>query len=251
MQPYSATSSGVKTLPAADAYVFDIDGTLLVTRDLVHWNALHQAMLEAYGVDTSIEGIAYHGKTDLSILRAALAREGIEGGAFEAALPEAREVVCREVEAHRKKIVPDVCREIVRLLQSIREDKKLIGVASGNLETVGWHKIEAAGLREFFSFGCFSDRCETRAGIFQNALECVARQLGPEARTCFVGDTPSDVEAARKVGAGVLAVSTGTFSFDQLSACSPDLCVRHCGEFFIPETPRRLKPKVSERLTRR
>jgi hypothetical protein len=25
----------------ADAYFFDIDGTLLVTRDLVHWNALH------------------------------------------------------------------------------------------------------------------------------------------------------------------------------------------------------------------
>ena len=251
MQTYSAISSGRQALPAVDAYVFDIDGTLLVTRDLVHWNALHQAMIEAYGVDTSIEGIPYHGKTDLSILRAALAREGIQGDAFETALPKALEVVCREVEANREEIVPDVCRGIARLLQSIREDKKLIGVASGNLETVGWHKIEAAGLREFFSFGCFSDRCETRAGIFQNALECVARQLGPGARTCFIGDTPSDVEAAREVGATVLAVSTGTFSFDQLSACSPDLCVRHCGEFFIPESPRGLKPKVSERLTRR
>jgi phosphoglycolate phosphatase len=251
MQSYSAISPRREVLPAADAYVFDIDGTLLVTRDMVHWNALHQAMLEAYGVDTSIEGIQYHGMTDLSILRAALAREGIQGDAFETALPKAREVVCREVEAHRKEIVPDVCRGIVRLLYSIREDKKLIGVASGNLESVGWQKIEAAGLREFFSFGCFSDCCESRTGIFQNALACVARQLGPEARTCFIGDTPSDVEAAREVGSGVLAVSTGTFSFDQLSACSPDLCVRHCGEFFIPETPRGLKPKVSERLTRR
>ena len=32
-------------LPSADAYIFDIDGTLLVTKDLVHWNALHQAMI--------------------------------------------------------------------------------------------------------------------------------------------------------------------------------------------------------------
>src|SRR6267154_5432055 len=141
MQTYSATSSGVQTLPAADAYVFDIDGTLLVTKDLVHWNALHQAMLEAYGVDTSIEGIQYHGMTDLSILRAALTREGIEGDAFETALPKALEVVCREVEAHRKEIMPDVCRGIERLLQSMREDKMLIGVASGNLASVGWHKI--------------------------------------------------------------------------------------------------------------
>src|SRR6478752_7922447 len=102
MQTYSATSSGVQALPAADAYVFDIDGTLLVTRDLVHWNALHQAMLEAYGVDATIEGIPYHGMTDLSILRAALAREGIRDGAFEAQLPKALELVCREVEVHHK-----------------------------------------------------------------------------------------------------------------------------------------------------
>ena len=230
MQTYSAITPGVQALPAADAYVFDIDGTLLVTRDLVHWNALHQAMLEAYGVDTSIEGIQYHGMTDLSILRAALARAGIECGAFEAALPKALQVVCREVEVNRREIVPEVCRGIERLLQSMREHKKLLGVASGNLETVGWHKIEAAGLREFFSFGCFSDRCETRAGIFQNALECVARQLGPEARTCFIGDTPSDVEAAREVGAAILAVSTGTFSFDQLSACSPQCLTHKSGE---------------------
>src|SRR3954453_19539785 len=99
MQPDSFLSepvAGTVTLPPADAYVFDIDGTLLVTRDLVHWNALHQAMLEAYGVDTTIQGIPYHGMTDLSILRAALAREGIVDGAFESALPEALEVVCRE-----------------------------------------------------------------------------------------------------------------------------------------------------------
>lgn len=56
----------------ADAYFFDIDGTLLVTSDLVHWNGLHKAMLEVYGIDTTIEGLLYHGKTDIAILRNAL-----------------------------------------------------------------------------------------------------------------------------------------------------------------------------------
>lgn len=37
----------------ADGYFFDIDATLLVTRDLVHWNAIHQAMPEVFGVDTT------------------------------------------------------------------------------------------------------------------------------------------------------------------------------------------------------
>src|SRR3954468_7702516 len=96
-------------LPDADAYVFDIDGTLLVTQDLVHWNALHRAMLEAYGVDATIEGIPYHGMTDISILRAAVARAGISDDGFESGLPVALEVVCREVESNRQQIVPQVC----------------------------------------------------------------------------------------------------------------------------------------------
>jgi phosphoglycolate phosphatase len=219
-------------LPVADAYVFDIDGTLLVTKDLVHWNALHQAMIEVYGVNTSIEGIPYHGKTDLSILRAALAREGISDIVFEAKLPVALAVVCREVESNHRKLAPKVCPGIVQLLELLRASGKLLGVASGNLETVGWHKIEAAGLRKFFTFGCFSDSHESRAEIFRNALEFVTAQLGPGSSACFVGDTPSDVEAARQVGAQILAVASGTFSFDELSACSPDLCISHCGEFF-------------------
>src|SRR5579864_6932663 len=218
------------TLPPADAYIFDIDGTLLVTKDLVHWNALHQAMLEAYGVDTSLEGIPYHGKTDLSILRAALAREGIHDRAFESRLPRALEIVRREVEMSHKQIAPAICPGIPEILKLIQSSGKLIGVASGNLETVGWHKIEAAGLREYFSFGFFSDHCESRTGIFQNATNYVAHQLCPEAKTCFVGDTPSDIEAAREVGASIVAVASGIFTVDELSACFPDLCVSHCGE---------------------
>lgn len=220
----------MQSLPPADAYIFDIDGTLLNTKDLVHWNALHQAMLEAYGVDTTIEGIPYHGKTDLSILRAALAREGIQDGAFEAALPKALEIVCREVDANHKQIAPAVCPGVPEILKYFREEARLIGVVSGNLETVGWHKIEAAGLRPYFSFGFFSDQCETRAGIFRNALNYVTRELGDQARACFIGDTPADITAAREVQSSIIAVASGTFSFDELNACSPDLCVAHCGD---------------------
>src|SRR5438477_11228188 len=95
-------------LPEADAYIFDIDGTLLVTKDLVHWNALHQTMLEAYGVDTTIEGIPYHGYIDLSILRAALERGGTFGTDFDARLPRGLDVVCREVELNSSDIVPQL-----------------------------------------------------------------------------------------------------------------------------------------------
>ena len=61
----------------ADAYLFDIDGTLMRSKDRVHFNALNHAMLEAYGIETTIAGVAYHGKTDPGILRAALERAGL------------------------------------------------------------------------------------------------------------------------------------------------------------------------------
>ena len=212
----------------ADAYLFDIDGTLLVTRDYVHWNALNHAMLEVYGVDTTIEGIAYHGKTDLGILRAALLRAGIADVAFEEKLAPALNVICREVSEHKGDIVAEICPGIHEVLSSLQKSGKLLAVASGNLESVGWQKIAAAGLRDFFSFGCYSDRFEMRSDIFRSAVHEVKERLGTQATTCFVGDTPEDIKAAKSSNAPIIAVSTGTFSMEELQAHSPDLCIDCC-----------------------
>jgi phosphoglycolate phosphatase len=214
----------------ADAYVFDVDGTLLVTRDLVHWNGLRQAMLEAYGVDTTIEGLPYHGKTDIGILRMAMERCGICGSAFEEKLPTALGVICREVSANCTGIRPEVCPSVRDLLEQLRNQSKLLGVASGNLEVVGWHKISAAGLREFFSFACFGDECELRSAIFDRAVVEVKRRLGQQASVCFIGDTPEDIRAARKVNAKIIAVSTGAHRFEELAALQPDACYTSCAD---------------------
>ncbi len=218
----------------SDAFLFDIDGTLLNTRDLVHWNALHQAMLEAYGIDTTIEGIAYHGKTDLGILRAALDRAGIRDGQFEANLPTALHVICRDVSKRESQLVTEVCPGIKDLLQFLAEQRKFIGVASGNLESVGWCKIRAAGLQSLFQFGCFSDQCEDRASIFRNAVEHVRSRLGRQSTVCFIGDTPSDIAAAREVGGRIIAAATGIFSRQQLASHQPDLCISRCDELLRP-----------------
>lgn len=220
-------------LPAAlnaDAYVFDIDGTLLVTRDLVHWNGLRQAMLQTYGVDTTIAGLSYHGKTDIGILRMAMERCGISGPAFEERLPAALSVICKEVSANFAEIRPEMCPCVRDLLEQLRAEGKLLGVASGNLEIVGWHKISAAGLREFFSFGCFGDECELRSAIFDRAVAEVRRRLGEKASVCFIGDTPEDIRAARKVNAKIIAVSTGVYPLAELAALQPDACYNSCAD---------------------
>jgi phosphoglycolate phosphatase len=214
----------------ADAYFFDIDGTLVVTRDLVHWNALHQAMLDVYGVDTTIEGLSYHGKTDVAILRAALNRCGISDLQFDERLASALAVVRREVAAQAEHIMADVCPGIPELLSEIRYQGRLLGVASGNLESVGWSKISMAKLREFFTVGSFGDSCELRKMIFENAVRASKQLLGSAATVCFIGDTPDDIHAARAVGARVIAVGTGTFGSYELAVLNPDQCCTDCTE---------------------
>src|SRR6478736_4821944 len=77
----------------ADAYLFDIDGTLMLSPDRTHRYALHRALLDVYGVETTIDGIAYHGKTDPGILRAALERLGVPTTTIDHNMAAALEVV--------------------------------------------------------------------------------------------------------------------------------------------------------------
>ena len=42
-------------------------------------------------------------------------------------------------------------------------------MATGNLEIIGWIKIEEAGLREWFHFGGFSDHFPNRAELVAQA----------------------------------------------------------------------------------
>jgi phosphoglycolate phosphatase len=219
---------------SCDAYLFDIDGTILRTRDRVHYNALNRAMREVYGKDTTIDDVPYHGMTDLGILRAALAQVGVTAEEFEGKLPKALALVCRHVEEHASQFEPLVCEAIPAVLDRLAGAGKLLGVASGNLESVGWHKIAAAGLRDFFDFGVFSDRHEQRTQVFARGVARAQERLGNEARVCFIGDTPQDILAARAVGAQIISVCTGVHQREELMSLGPDFCVESCAELLQP-----------------
>ncbi|HEU5450992.1 MAG TPA: HAD family hydrolase [Terriglobales bacterium] len=213
---------------SADAYLFDIDGTLLNTRDGVHYHAFHHAVRDVFGVDSSIDGVPVHGNTDIGILRAVLERGGISAEVIAERLPLALRHMCDEVQQNAAGIRPELCPSIADLLRRLQAAGKLMGIVSGNLEPIGWAKLSAAGLRDYFSFGSFSDRHERRADIFRHGIAEARQRLGPNARVCVVGDTPRDIEAAREVGIPVIAVATGIFTRDDLLAHRPDLCVSCC-----------------------
>ena len=215
---------------SADAYLFDIDGTLLNTRDGVHYYAFRHAMRDVFGVDANIDGVPVHGNTDIGILRAVLLRGGISEAAIAQRLPEALRHMCDEVRQNAGDIRVELCPSVRDLLERLHAAGKLLGIVSGNLEPIGWAKLSAAGLREYFSFGSFSDRHELRADIFRHGVAEARQRLGEKARVFVVGDTPRDIEAARAVGLPVIAVATGTFPREELAALQPDVCVGCCTE---------------------
>lgn len=227
---FSPINPVVPTWANCDAYLFDIDGTLLNARDAVHYFAFHSAVQRVYGVDSHIDGVPVHGNTDIGILRAVVKREGLTDLEFEACLPQAREHMCTEVRRNAASLQPELCPSIMDLLTALRQAGKLMGIVSGNLEAIGWMKLRAAGIAEYFDFGSFSDHAEFRADIFRNGVAEVQRRLGAEATVCFLGDTPSDVQAARQLRLPVIAVATGIYDQEALTPHSPDACVACCTE---------------------
>lgn len=208
---------------AADAYLFDIDGTLLNCRDAVHYRAFHQATRQVLGIEPSLDGLQLHGNTDIGILRAAFAREGVAD--VDSYLPRIVELMCTEVIRNREHLLAEPCPSIRDLLVFLLQRGKLLGAASGNLEPIGWLKLQKARLESLLSFGAFSWPRESRAEIFRQGITLARRRLHEHASVYVVGDTPADIQAAHSVETPVIAMATGIYGFSDLVACGPDACV--------------------------
>ena len=225
--------TSAKLIPAS-AYIFDIDGTLLNSRDAVHYFAFRAALREVFAIEDGLENVPVHGNTDPGILRAVVRREG-KADCFEHKLPAALALMRSEVERNRAQLDPALCPAIERLLQHLQRQGRLLGVASGNLESIAGAKLEAAGLRHYFSFGSFSDKTELRDDIFRLAIATARTMLTGstcdlETTACIVGDTPADILAARANHVPVIAVATGIYTREQLAHYQPDLCLDCCGD---------------------
>lgn len=216
----------------ADAYLFDIDGTLLHASGRAHYNAFTSAFQAIFGVHATIDGVRWAGNTDIGIIREVLVREGFSPDMLTAQLSRVIEHMSAEVENNREHMRAIPCASVDILIRHLHDRGKLLGIASGNFSRIGWIKLEAAGLRDYFSFGVFSDHSPTRTEIFRAGVNGVRERLGADASICVVGDTPSDIEAARVNGLPVIAVATGGYSLQDLKAHAPDLCLRCCDDVF-------------------
>lgn len=215
-----------------DAYLIDIDGTLLRHKDRVHVDAFFESVRGVMGRELVLDGVRLAGNTDPGILRDAFRLAEVEDALWRPHREAMLQAMCARVAARRQQLQPTVLPGVEATLAHLQEKGALLGVATGNLEEIGWIKIENAGLRSWFSFGGFCDRFEVRADMIAHAAEqaraIVRAERGDggegEPTLCVIGDTPFDVDAARVNGLPTIAVATGRYSFDELMEHHPAAC---------------------------
>lgn len=213
------------------AYLFDIDGTLLRHRDRVHVDAFFKGVRDVMGRELVLDGVVLSGNTDPGILRDAFALASVDDSVWRPHREGVLQAMREHVAERRGEMMWSIMPGVEAMLEHLQGKGALLGVATGNLEAIGWIKIENAGLRKWFRFGGFCDRFEARADMIAHAAEqartLLASTVGANAADAtmgVIGDTPRDIEAARANGLPTIAVATGRYSFDQLMGHRPAAC---------------------------
>lgn len=197
-------------------FLFDIDGTLL-TGDGVGRRAMDDALFQVTGHARATTGIAFGGATDRGIVRLALQ-----------ALREPEQRIDEVLAAYAALMVRDVAfralsgaPEVVRAMAA----HGLVGLGTGNIESAAHHKVTAAGMGGLFGYGGYGSDAEVRSELLAvGALRgaALAGRTREQCEVIVIGDTPRDIEAARAIGARVVAVATGGVSLEALAEHQPD-----------------------------
>jgi phosphoglycolate phosphatase len=208
--------------------LFDIDGTLLRRAGPHHRDALAAGIRQVTGLETTTEGIPVQGMLDPDILTIMLSRVGVSRVAARRGLPE----IQRAAERYYLRVCPEIhgkhCPAVKEVLERLTRRGVLLGLVTGNLTRIGWHKLDRAGLRRYFRFGAFGEMATTRAGLARMAIrEARSRGwIGRDAAISLVGDSPNDVIAARLSRIRSIAVHTGITPPAELEAERPDFLLR-------------------------
>jgi len=206
-------------MTAPSRYIFcDIDGTLLRAPGAGS-SAFGDAFSEVFGVPVDMGHVNFSGATDIRVLGQLMREQGIPGD-------PAREQLFFErlpwfLDRNIIKAPPTVFPGVETFLERVSKHWKL-GLVTGNIKTCAAIKLKHAGIEQYFDdVGGFGDDDGDRNRMAALALE----RAGHPAGSFLLGDTPSDIEAARVNGMVSVAVCNGQFDRATLEMENPDIIV--------------------------
>lgn len=208
--------------------LFDIDGTLIDPGGAGR-RSLGNTFNELFAIKDAFAQIRMAGKTDIQIIKEGLSFHELSSD--DRNLPSILSVYLKhlrtEILTKKKHINPGV----VELLDTLKVmDGYWLGLLTGNIERGARIKLGAFGLNEYFSVGAFGDDNENRNHLLPIAVEKFRKMthISINYDDCIViGDTPSDVECSKPLGAMSIAVSTGPYSYASLLETGADYVLRN------------------------
>ena len=203
------------------AWLFDIDGTLLLTGGAAR-EAFVRAVRDCLGRSDDLDDIAFAGRIDPQILGDILAKHGVE--------PEHGlvERIWDSIVAHMREMLHPgrgaLLPGVPALLDAIAGEPTWVStLLTGNATRMASLKLRHFGIDERFTMGAFGEEARTRDDLARLAVRRIGERYGiPPGRCIVLGDTPNDIKCARAAGARVVAVATGFSTRAELEAHAPD-----------------------------
>lgn len=188
------------------AIAFDLDGTLVDTAPDLH-RALNHVLTQEGLPDTSLVDVrAFVGHGARALIRRAASAHG---KTYEDARLDALTEAFVEVYASDIARFSQVFDGVEETLRSLAASGARLGVCTNKRTGLSNQLLEAVGLAGHFAAVIGADsvpKAKPDAGHFLTAIKAIG---GAPARSLMVGDSISDVGAARNAGAPVILVNFG------------------------------------------
>ena len=176
----------------------------------------------------AIRAYRYDGKTDRQIVRELMTGAGIDAATVDSRMNESSRSTCADsrrvlpIPSARSGLYPGV-PELIDAIEA--RDDAVLGLLTGNVEQGARMKLEAAGLDfERFVVNAFGSDHETRGRLPTIAHERMRDTFGVSLAgrdVVVIGDTPSDIDCGRSLGARAIGVATGRYTVAELSEHDP------------------------------
>jgi phosphoglycolate phosphatase len=206
--------------------LFDIDGTLIHSGGAGIY-ALKKALAERHGIRDDLDDIEIAGMTDSGIVISILKKHDIPptNEKVTAFLDSYVHFLSLELPRRNGTLLPGV----LELLEKLKSRKHIIlGLLTGNLSRGAQLKLGHYGVWHFFEFGAFADDHHDRNQLGPFAQARAKEKHGLEfsaAEIDIIGDTPRDIACGKALGARTVAVSTGTWTREDLAKHHPDFLI--------------------------
>jgi len=202
--------------------LFDIDGTLL-TVDHSFNRPLLRNIIDDLGIKyPDMEKDAFSGRTDYDIMSSFLVHHDNEEELFERFKAEYLRRLGEEINENHV-LRHDHVDEAIAFFSS---PDFIPGLLTGNFPDAAVFKLNAARIELDYQIGAFGDRHKDRNKLPYLAMASLEEMMNTEPdpqRFVIIGDTPRDIQCAQHAGMKCVAVTTGSYSRDELQEYDPDL----------------------------